>query len=65
MKKNNIKAIQDFSIGIENLHGIRKKMTLKEDGLMKVIFKNDSFFAFRFSGTEPKIKFYFQILSKK
>ena len=40
-------------------------MTLKEDGLMKVIFKNDSFFAFRFSGTEPKIKFYFQILSKK
>lgn len=59
------KKISDFEIKkIENFEKIHKHPTFTEP-LIKIYFKNNSWFAFRPSGTEQKIKFYFNFFSTK
>lgn len=57
--------IQDYKKGIERdlVKGVDNKIYLPTSNVLKVIFKDGSWFAVRPSGTEPKIKFYLGIRS--
>ena len=58
-----VKKMQDISIGkefdIEN--GTEKDIDLPSSNVLKFFLEDNSYFAARPSGTEPKIKFYFGV----
>ena len=60
-----VSKIQDYKLGIEKnlLDGVTSKLDLPISNVLKVVFKNNSWFVVRPSGTEPKMKIYFYATS--
>lgn len=59
-----VAVVEDYLKGeaVDILGGNRKNIELPKSNVLKFIMKDDSWFAVRPSGTEPKIKFYFSVI---
>jgi phosphoglucomutase len=61
-----IVRIEDYEKGIAlNQDGTKEKLTLPQEEVVRLFFDDGSWIAVRPSGTEPKIKFYVEAVSKE
>ncbi len=58
---DNIKCIENYQTLEANYENRSEKINLPKTNMLKVIFNDNSWFAIRPSGTEPKIKVYYNI----
>ncbi|MFV9509678.1 phospho-sugar mutase [Tepidibacillus sp. LV47] len=60
-----IKYIEDYKVGLkqDQITGETTKLTLPSSNVIKMVMEDQSWFTVRPSGTEPKIKLYFSVVT--
>ena len=60
---NNVKYLEDYLYSVKEGNGEKFLITLPKSNVLRYIFEDGSFVAIRPSGTEPKCKFYFNVIA--
>ena len=60
---NNVAYLEDYLYSVKEGNGEKFLITLPKSNVLRYIFSDGSFVAIRPSGTEPKCKFYFNIIA--